>query len=152
VLGMQDISTEVTLYHSIQRVWEILTGFKNYPGWNPVFKEAKGVFKRGRRFFLQIHFNEQLRRNVRWRISKLDPYQEFRLHEKKIFRWLYESELIFNLQFINESEIKLVLRKKYQGLLAEKRMRKEKEPWLEAMRMFSQALKTAVEGKSKVTC
>ena len=36
---MKELYTEITINASINKVWKILTDFKEYPNWNPFIKE-----------------------------------------------------------------------------------------------------------------
>ena len=54
---MKQIHTEILIDASAERVWQVLTGFADFPDWNPLFRSAKGDLTPGSQ--LEIHIQPQ---------------------------------------------------------------------------------------------
>ena len=47
---MRQITTEIEINASVEKVWAILTDFKKYPQWNPFIKSIDGEIVEGATF------------------------------------------------------------------------------------------------------
>ena len=51
---MKELHTEIDIGAPVDRVWEILTGFAQFPAWNPFVTQAQGDIREGARLRIRI--------------------------------------------------------------------------------------------------
>ena len=105
---MKLIHTEILIDASAERVWQVLTGFADFPDWNPLFRSAKGDLTPGSQ--LEIHIQPQ---DGKWMTFKptvltAEPGGELRWIGHFLFPGIFDGEHHFILESIREGGVRFV--------------------------------------------
>lgn len=112
-----DLKTEIEIHCSPETVWEVLTQFKEYPQWNPLFVHAWGPIEVGSR--LDFKVAQPGGRELRWRpvVTLVEPQRALRWKGHFLFRGLFDGEQFFELEALPQNHTRLIHGEIYQGLL-----------------------------------
>jgi hypothetical protein len=114
---MREISTQLDIAASPERVWQILADFKAYPTWNPFVKFIQGEMKQGAKIEAHIQPPNQ-------RLSKFKPVVTAAIPNKR-FSWvgslpipgLFIGEHVFELEALPNGYTRLHHFEQFKGLL-----------------------------------
>ena len=70
---MKEISTEIEIDASAERVWQVLTDFSSFPDWNPFVQSLEGAVREGERIKVRLKGM-----TFRPTVLKFEPNSEFR--------------------------------------------------------------------------
>lgn len=93
----KQISTEITINATPQKVWSILTDFDNYPRWNPFIKSITGSPKVGNTITTHIEPPEGQAMTFQPKILVFEANKEFRWRGKLLIPGLFDGEHVFQL-------------------------------------------------------
>ena len=116
---IRELTTEIEIHAPPDRVWRILTDFKQFAAWNPLITQAEGDIKEGAR--LRVHMKLPGRRAM---ISKLTVVV-VRVAAERELRWLghmllpavFSGEQSFELSPLGEGRTRFVQREVFRGLV-----------------------------------
>ncbi|MES2764861.1 MAG: SRPBCC domain-containing protein [Bacteroidota bacterium] len=141
---MNEIYTEIDINAPAEKVWQILTDFKNYPKWNPFIKTAKGIAHEGE--FLKVRIQPPGRSAMTFqpKVLKAEVNKELRWKGKFLIPGLFDGEHIFVLKELSPRKTKLIHSEKFAGILVPlfKSVLKDSERGFELM---NEALKKRAE-------
>ncbi|MFT6320305.1 MAG: hypothetical protein ACJAT4_001228 [Granulosicoccus sp.] len=119
---MKSIQTEIIINASVEKVWQVLTDFENYPNWNTFIVSIEGELKEGGRLKNKIMLNGK-ENNFTPKILKVIPNQHL--------EWLggdplgiFKGQHYFKLEAISSTQTKLIHGENFSGLLRGIIMRK----------------------------
>ena len=114
---MNEIHTEIDISTPVEKVWEILTDFKNYPQWNPFIKNAQGNIREGE--FLKVQIQPPGRNAMMFqpKVLKAGANQELRWKGKLLMPGLFDGEHSFLLKEISPQKTKFIHSEKFTGIL-----------------------------------
>ncbi|MEW5841057.1 SRPBCC domain-containing protein [Nitrososphaera sp.] len=113
----KEIRTEVEIDASAQKVWDIITGFAEYPEWNPFIRRVEGRLEQGSRITIHLTTPSGTSRTYGPKITKIDPPRELRWLGK--MPGLMSGEHVFEIvQEPGGRRVKLVHREVFGGLLS----------------------------------
>ncbi len=141
---MKEIFTEIDINTSAEKVWQILTDFKNYPQWNPVIKSAEGNIREGEFLKVQIQPPGRSAMIFQPKVLKAEINKELRWKGKFIIPGLFDGEHSFVLKEISRQKTKFFHSEKFTGILVPlfKSVLKDSERGFE---MMNEALKLRCE-------
>lgn len=93
----KQISTEITISATPQKVWSILTDFDNYPRWNPFIKSITGSPKVGNTITTRIEPPEGQAMTFQPKVLVFEANKEFRWRGKLLIPGLFDGEHVFQL-------------------------------------------------------
>jgi hypothetical protein len=93
----KQISTEIVINATPQKVWAILTDFDNYPRWNSFIKSITGPVAVGNTITAQIEPPEAQGMTFRPKVLVFEANKEFRWRGKLFISGLFDGEHIFQL-------------------------------------------------------
>lgn len=142
---MKEISTQIEIQGSAEKVWKLLTDFARFPDWNPFIREIIGEVVEGTK--LEIHISTPSGKNRVYRpiLTKVEPNHELRWYGKGFLPGFLNGERIFTIEILDSNRVRLVHREIFSGLgtfFAGERMEREIRHSLEEMNL---ALKQRVE-------
>jgi hypothetical protein len=93
----KQISTQIVINATPEKVWNILTDFERYPAWNPFIKSIKGPAIIGQSITARIEPPEALGMTFTPNVLVFNSNQEVRWRGKFIISGLFDGEHIFQL-------------------------------------------------------
>lgn len=142
---MAEISTEIEIDASAERVWQVLTDFPAYPQWNSGTYEIRGEAKPGTRLDVRVRPVGRLSVGFRVTVLRAVVGRELCWRGQLLLPSLFAGEHFFTIEPLGNGRVRFVQREVYTGLLVPVIM-----PILEASnrRLFgriNKALKARVE-------
>jgi hypothetical protein len=116
---LKEIHTEIDIQATSERVWEILTDFKNFQQWNPFIYKIDGTPSVGAKIKLHLRTPKGKSRTYQPRITKVKPFKEIRWLGKSPIPGIFDGERIFILEPIGANQIRFVHREIFTGLLVD---------------------------------
>lgn len=111
---MKEIRTEIIINAPYQRVWKVLTNFKQYPAWNPFIVSVEGIPALGTTLKTTMVTSGK-KQTFAPMITKLVPEQQF--------EWLgslplglFKGNHYFQLEAIGPDQTKLIHGERFSGL------------------------------------
>jgi hypothetical protein len=114
---MKELYTEITITASINKVWKILTDFKEYPNWNPFIKEITGEVIENNTFQVTIMPPDSKKMTFKPKCLIIKENKELRWQGHLLIPGIFDGEHIFELEELNNSRIKLIQRELFKGIL-----------------------------------
>jgi hypothetical protein len=113
----KQLSSEILINSSAQRVWKLITDFDDFPSWNPFIRRATGEIKTGAR--LEVFIQPSGTKGVTFhpKVLKVDPNHELRWLGRLYLPWLFDGEHALIIEPSTENSIKFIQREKFTGLL-----------------------------------
>lgn len=143
---MKEIRAEVEIEAPIERVWQVLTDFAAFPGWNPFIRRVKGEVRPGAR--LEVHLQPSGARGMTFRptLLRAEPSQELRWLGRLWIPGLFDGEHIFTLEPQGADRVRFVQREIFTGLLVPLLARGLDRDTRRGFEEMNQALKARAEG------
>jgi hypothetical protein len=145
VAGLKELTTEIEINASPQRVWKILTDFDKYEQWNPFIHRIVGHPKEGSK--IQIHIETPGGKNRRYEpiVTRVEEGHELRWLGKS---FLLNGEHIFLIERLQPERVRLVHREIFDGLLTSFFGRRTDEDIRAGFEEMNKALKERAERTS----
>lgn len=114
---MKEIKTEIEITAPVEKVWQVLTDFEQFPNWNPFMHSAKGKIKVGER--LEVYLKPPGRKGMTFkpRVRKVEQKKEFRWLGHLLIPGLFDGEHIFKIEPINGNRVKFIQQEIFKGIL-----------------------------------
>lgn len=113
----KEIKTEITIQAAPGRVWEILTGFEHYPGWNPFIRSIQGNVKVGEKIIVRLEPPKAKGMTIKPKVLVLDRNKEFKWIGHLIFPGLFDGEHRFELIDNGNGTTTFIHSEKFKGIL-----------------------------------
>ena len=113
---MKEIKTEIIINTKPEKVWEVLTDFKNYPTWNPFIQNISGEQKVGSKLDVSIHPLEGNGMTFKPTLLKFEENREFRWVGKLLVKGIFDGEHYFVLSQEEENKTKFTHGEKFRGI------------------------------------
>lgn len=140
---MKELKTEIIINAPAARVWQVLTSFSEYPGWNPFITAIEGEAALGR----QLR-NEMQLQGKKWVFTPAITA----LEEGRQLEWLGKMPLnLFNgnhyfyLQPIGPHQTRLLHGERFSGWLSSILLKRIGEDTLRGFQRMNKALKQRAE-------
>jgi hypothetical protein len=114
---MRQITSEISIQVTPERIWNVLTEFQAYPEWNPFIRRASGNPHVGER--LEIFAQPPDGRGMTFRptVLKAEPNQELRWLGHLFMPGLFDGEHFFQIQPLDDNSVRFVQGETFSGLL-----------------------------------
>jgi hypothetical protein len=113
----KQLSSEILIDSSAKRVWELITDFEDFPGWNPFIRRATGEIKMGARLEVFIQPSGARGMTFHPKVLKVDPNHELRWLGRLYLPWLFDGEHAFIIEPSKEDSVRFIQSEKFTGLL-----------------------------------
>ena len=113
----KQLSSEMIIDSSANRVWELITDFGNFPRWNPLMRRATGKIKTGEKLEIFIQPSGTKGMTFHPKVLKVDPNHELRWLGRLYLPWLFDGEHALIIEPSSENSVKFIQREKFTGLL-----------------------------------
>ena len=114
---MKNIKTEITINNTPDKVWSVLTDFKNHPNWNPFINNISGEKKVGQKLIVSIKSPEGNGMTFKPKVLKFEEEKEFRWRGKLLIRGIFDGEHYFILKAKGNSQTTFIHGEKFSGIL-----------------------------------
>jgi len=109
---MRELTTEIEIDAPAARVWQLLVGFEDYPGWNPFITSVAGEAREG----------ESLRARVgglpfRPVVLKVEPERELRWLGRLVLPGVFDGEHRFEIDPLGDSRVRFRQSERFTGVL-----------------------------------
>jgi hypothetical protein len=113
----KEIKTQIIIQASPEKVWSILTDFKNYPEWNPFIRSIDGNTLAGSKIHVFIAPPEKKGMALRPKILVFHKQREFRWKGKLWTGGLFDGEHLFELIDNGNGSTTFIQSEKFSGVL-----------------------------------
>jgi hypothetical protein len=114
---MRQISTEIEIAATADKVWAILTNLKKFAEWNPFIREADGEVKEESQLKVCIEPPGGRQMKFKPTVTRVVPEREFRWIGHFLIPGLFDGEHIFEIDPLGENSVRFAQREQFRGLL-----------------------------------
>ena len=147
IIKMKEIRTEIIINTSKEKVWNVLTNFREYPEWNPFIRSLEGQAVKDTRLVTTLQLEDRKPMVFKPIVTVLD--------ELRKFEWLGTTPLnvvngrhFFIVEEINEKKVKFIHGEQFTGILARPFHKRLAEPTQRGFIEMNKALKVRAEDLS----
>lgn len=115
---MYEVSTEIEIISSSERVWSILTNFPDYGSWNPFVTSISGRAHAGERLTISISHRARKRIVFRPKVLVAIPESELRWMGRVLVPGIFDGEHYFRVVPIGSNRVLFIHGEIFSGLLA----------------------------------
>ncbi|MCX6180342.1 MAG: SRPBCC domain-containing protein [Bacteroidetes bacterium] len=112
-----EIKTEITINAAPEKVWAILSNFKNYPAWNTFITSITGDVKVGNKITARIEPPEASAMTFKPTVLSFETNKEFKWLGHLLFPGLFDGEHKFELIANSNGTTTLIQSEKFKGIL-----------------------------------
>jgi hypothetical protein len=142
VASLKELTTEIEINASPQRVWKILTDFDKYEQWNPFIHRIVGQAKEGSKIQIRIETPGGKNRKYEPTVTRVEESRELRWLGKS---FLLMGEHIFVIERLQPERVRFVNREIFDGLLTSFFGRRTDEDIRAGFEEMNKALKERAE-------
>jgi hypothetical protein len=141
----KELYTEIEINASPAKVWRILTGFEDYPNWNPFVKKVSGNLAVGEK--LDIFIQPARTRGMRFKPTLLvvEKEKELRWLGKFLMSGLFDGEHFFKIESLGEKKVKFIHGENFSGLLVGLMAKSLDSDTLRGFKEMNEAIKREAE-------
>jgi hypothetical protein len=114
---MHEITTEIEIEATAEKVWTILLDFPSYPEWNPFVRSITGVAKAGDRLAIFVQPEGGKGMTFRPTVLTVIPNQELRWVGRLLLPGIFDGEHYFKISLVAPGRVKFVHGEKFSGVL-----------------------------------
>lgn len=141
----KQISTEIVINATPQKIWAILTDFDNYSRWNPFIKSITGPVAVGNTITTRIEPPEAQGMTFKPTVLVFEANKEFRWRGKLIIPGLFDGEHIFQLTDNGNGTTTFLQSELFYGILVPLFKKMLDTNTLDGFKQMNQKLKEIVE-------
>jgi len=147
-MAKKELYTEIEIGATPEKVWQTLTGFENFPQWNPFIRRISGELKVGARLNVVLQPPGGRDMTFRPQVLKVEPNRELRWKGKLLIPGLFDGEHIFKIEPLEEKRVRFIQRELLSGILVPLFFRGMDETTRRGFEEMNQVLKSMVERTS----
>ncbi len=111
------LRTEIDIAATPERIWKVLTNFREYSQWNPFIVSISGKPAVGETLEVVISPPQKSEMRFSPKILRVDPNKELRWRGVLWFRWLFCGEHFFRLEESTPGHTRFVHGEDFSGWL-----------------------------------
>ncbi|HVD07691.1 MAG TPA: SRPBCC domain-containing protein [Nitrososphaeraceae archaeon] len=142
---LKKIETEIMVDSTPEKIWSVLTNFKEYENWNPFMIKIIGDAKLGSKIQVQIQTIKGKQRTYNPIITKFDINKELRWKGKSLLPGIFDGERIFIIEKSIDNQVSFLHKEIFTGLGVKFVGDKLDEDLKESFDKMNMALKTRAE-------
>jgi len=139
------IETSIVIDSTPDKIWEILTNFKEYELWNPFMTKVVGIASLGSKIEVNIKTVSGKKRTYYPIITRYETGKELRWKGKSLLPGIFDGERIFILEKSNDDKILFSHKEIFSGLGVKLVGNKLDESLKESFVRMNEALKGKAE-------
>lgn len=113
----KQIRREITINSSAEQVWSIITGFDEFPHWNPFIRRIIGDLKVGAKLEVFIQPSGTKGRTFKPKVLKVEPNHELRWLGRLYLPGLFDGEHALIIERTAENQVKFIQQENFSGVL-----------------------------------
>lgn len=141
----KEIKTQITIEAAPDRVWEVLTHFEKYSGWNPFIKSIKGKVKTGEKIIVRLEPPGAKGMTFKPKVLAFDRNKEFKWIGHLFFPGLFDGEHRFELIDNGNGTTTFIQAEKFKGILVSMLSKMLDGSTLNGFKAMNEQLKLEVE-------
>jgi hypothetical protein len=114
---MYELSTEIEIDSTPERVWSILVDFPSYPRWNPFIRYIQGTTEAGKRLEVRIQRSGGKGMTFRPTVLAAERPRELRWLGHLLFPGLFDGEHRFVIEPLSAGKVRFQQSERFSGLL-----------------------------------
>jgi hypothetical protein len=114
---MYEISTEIEIESTPERIWSILIDFPAHPGWDPFVRSIEGIAEKGERLKVSIQPVGGKAMTFSPIVLVANPGQELRWLGRLLFPGIFDGEHYFLIEPAVPGRVRFVQGEKFSGIL-----------------------------------
>jgi hypothetical protein len=142
---MKQLHTQIEIYASDKRVWELLTDFASYPQWNPFIRQISGRLAPGERLRARLEPPGGRAMTFEPRVLRAEANRELRWLGHLLVPGIFDGEHSFTIEPLEENHVRFVQRETFKGLLVPLFARSLETNTLQGFEEMNRALKERAE-------
>ena len=114
---MKQISSEIEIDASPERVWQVLTDFSALPNWNPFIRSVEGDLNVGDRLKVYIKASRGMGMSFKPTVLKVEPNRELRWIGRFLMPGMMDGEHSFIIEPLEDNQVRFVQSESFTGVL-----------------------------------
>jgi hypothetical protein len=114
---MRELQTSTEIDATPERVWEILTDFPSYPGWNPFIRSIAGEAVPGAELRVTIQPPGGRAMSFKPTVREAEPQRELRWLGHLLVPRVFDGEHSLRIERIGEGRVRFVQAERFTGVL-----------------------------------
>ena len=114
---MKEITTEIEIDASPERVWAVLTDFSAYPEWNPFVRTVEGQTVVGTRLKAYVKASKGLGMTIKPTVLVADPNRELRWLGRTLLPGVFDGEHYFTIEALGSDRVRFTQGERFRGAL-----------------------------------
>lgn len=114
---MKYLNTSIEINAPVEKVWEVLTNFTDYPKWNPFIKSLKGRFEVGEVLFVTLQVPDSKPMNFSPRCFHIEKNKRFSWKGKFLIPGLFDGTHSFKMEALDSNRTNFIQEEKFSGIL-----------------------------------
>ena len=114
---MKQISSEIEINATPERVWHVLTDFPALSEWSPFVRSIEGELEVGQRIKVHIKGSKGMGMTFKPTVLKAEPGREFRWLGHFLLPGLFDGEHYFVIEELGAARVRFRQGEKFTGLL-----------------------------------
>ncbi|RXM53634.1 MULTISPECIES: SRPBCC domain-containing protein [unclassified Chryseobacterium] len=111
------IETEITIHASPEKIWKILSDFKNYPTWNPFITEIQGSVEEGKQIEVKIEPKDGKAMIFKPVVLSKKENKELKWLGKLLFKGIFDGEHRFELIDNKNGTTRFIQSENFSGIM-----------------------------------
>jgi len=112
----KEISTQINIDATPQKVWKVLTDFEAYPSWNPFILAVKGNIAEKSRIEINVKPKDSKAMVFKPTVLKVSPNRELRWLGSLMVKGLFDGEHRFELQDNGDGTTTFIHSENFSGI------------------------------------
>ena len=114
---MKNIYTEIEIDAPIERVWNILINFADFPAWNPFIRCIEGEPAIGQRLRASVQPQGSKSMSFATTVLVATPNKELRWVGHQFIPGIFDAEHAFCIEILGANKIRFIQKEQYKGFL-----------------------------------
>lgn len=113
----EEIRTQIIIQAAPEKVWMILTDFKNYPNWNSFIPRIEGQIKEGKRLIVKIQPPSKKGMIFKPTVTSKIENRELKWLGRLFIKGFFDGEHKFEIIDNNNGTVTFIQSEKFSGVL-----------------------------------
>jgi hypothetical protein len=144
-LILKELVTEIEINSTPEKIWKVITDFKNYYQWNPILQKINGEAEIGNQLEIHLQTIGGKNRVYHPKVIKITPHYELRWKGTFLLPQIFSGERIFLIEKLSENKVNFVNKEIFSGIGVKFTTQKMEDDIIESFKTMNEALKKTIE-------
>ena len=112
-----ELYSEIEIRATPERIWAVLTGFAEYPSWNPFIRSVRGNTVEGQRITVDLRPSGTTGMKIHPVLLNVSPNRELRWVGHFFVQGLFDGEHVFEIKPLGDALCLFIQHEYFSGLL-----------------------------------